>query len=132
MMSRRVPVDRLTSDHQTLQRLHSLYRDLAARLAGIGFIWRGSITERWLTCGRADCECAKDPRARHGPYLYWTSKEKGRSVARLLHPPESDILQEWVNNRKEMDGILRQMYNLSHKAFKVALRARKQQMGKPG
>ena len=125
-------MDRLTSDLQTLQRLRLLYRDMAARVAGIGFIWRGSITERWLTCGRADCECAKDPRARHGPYLYWTSKEKGRSVARLLHPPESDILQEWVKNRKEMDGILRELYRLSHKAFKVALRTRIRQLRKPG
>jgi len=125
-------VDRLTSDRQTLQRLHLLYRDLAARLAGIGFIWRGSITERWLTCGRADCECAKNPRARHGPYLYWTSKEKGRSIARLLHPPESHILQEWVNNRTEMDSILREMYRLSDKAFKIALRTRIRQMRKPG
>lgn len=125
-------MDRLTSDLQTLQRLRSLYRDMAARVASIGFMWRGSISERWLTCGRADCECAKDPRARHGPYVYWTSKEKGRSVARLLHPPESDILQEWVNNRKEIEGILREMYKLSYKALKVVLRVRRRQMRKPG
>ena len=120
-------MDRLTSDLQTLQRLRELYHDLMARLPAIGFIWRGSITERWLTCGRADCECATNPHARHGPYLYWTSKEKGHSVAKLLHPPESEILQEWVNNRKEVDGILRQMYQLSRKAFKLVLRTRTQQ-----
>jgi hypothetical protein len=105
---------------------------MAARVAGIGFLWHGSISERWLTCGRADCECAKDPRARHGPYLYWTSKEKGRSVARLLHPPESDILQEWIDNRKEVDRIVRQMYRLSNKALKVVLRVRIQELPKPG
>ena len=125
-------MDRLTSDLQSLDRLRSLYRDMAARLATIGFICRGSISERWLTCGRADCECAKDPRARHGPYVYWTSKQKGRSVARLLHAPESDILQEWVNNRKEVDGILRQMYRLSDKALKAVLRLRIRQARKPG
>ena len=125
-------MDRLTSDLQTLQRFRSLHRDIAARVAGIAFMWRGSISERWLTCGRADCECAKDPRARHGPYVYWTTKEKGRSVARLLHPPESDILLEWVKNRKEVDGILREMHKLSHKALKVVLRVRLRQMRKPG
>ena len=124
-------MDRLTSDLQTLHRLQSLYRDMAARVASIGFMWRGSISERWLTCGRADCECAKDPRARHGPYVYWTSKEKGRSVARLLHPPESDILQEWLRNRKELDGILHEMHKLSHKALRVLLRVRVRQMRKP-
>ena len=124
-------MDRLTSDLQTLRRLRSLYRDMAARVAGIGFVWHGSISERWLTCGRADCECAKDPGARHGPYVYWTTKEKGRSVARLLHPPESDILQEWLRNRKELDGILHEMHKLSHKALRVLLRVRVRQMRKP-
>jgi len=125
-------VDRSVSDLQTLQRLRSRYRDMAARVAGIGFMWHGSISERWLTCGRADCDCAKDPRARHGPYVYWTTKEKGRSVARLLHPPESDILQEWLSNRKELDRILREMLKLSHMALKVVLRVRIREMRKPG
>ena len=125
-------MDRSASDLQTLQRLRSRYRDMAARVAGIGFMWHGSISERWLTCGRADCECAKDPRARHGPYVYWTTKEKGRSVARLLHPPESDILQEWLRNRKELDRILREMLKLSHMALKVVLRLRIRETRKPG
>ena len=125
-------MDRSVSDLQTLQRLRSRYRDMAARVAGIGFMWHGSISERWLTCGRADCDCAKDPRARHGPYVYWTTKEKGRSVARLLHPPESDILQEWLSNRKELDRILREMLKLSHMALKVVLRVRIREMRKPG
>lgn len=124
-------MDRLTSDLQTLQRLRSRYRDTATRVAGIGFTWHGSISERWLTCGRPECECAKDPRARHGPYVYWTTKEKGRSVARLLHPPESDILQEWLRNRKELDRILREMLKLSQMALKIVLRVRLREMRKP-
>ena len=125
-------MDRATSDLQTLERLRSRYRDMAARVAGIGFTWHGSISERWLTCGRPDCECAKDPRARHGPYVYWTTKEKGRSVARLLHPPESQILQEWLSNRKQLDAILREMLKLSQMALRVLLRVRQREMRKPG
>lgn len=125
-------MDRATVDLRTLERLSSRYRDMAARVASIGFIWHGSISERWLTCGRADCECANDPRARHGPYVYWTTKEKGRSVARLLHQPESQILQEWLSNRKEMDGILREMLKISRTALKVVLRVRQREMLKRG
>ncbi len=125
-------MDRLTSDSQTLQRFRSQFHDVAAQLADIGFIWNGSISERWLTCGRADCECATDPRARHGPYRYWTTKQKGKSVARLLHPPESEILQEWVKNRKEVDRILRELNLLSQKALKAAIRVRLHQMKNSG
>jgi len=77
---------------------------------------------QWLTCGRADCPCAKDPQSRHGPYIYWTSKEKGRSVARLLHSPEAQILAKWVRNRQELEKALAAMKKLSQKALKVVLR----------
>lgn len=121
-------MDGLTSDERALDVHRTRYRVLASRLTRIGFIWNGSICERWLTCGRPDCECAKDATARHGPYLYWTSKIKGKTVAKLLHSPEAEVLQEWVNNRKELDGILKEMILLSRKAYRIILRVRRRQM----
>jgi hypothetical protein len=60
--------------------------------------------------------------------VYWTSKKKGRSVARLLHSPEAEILTEWVGNRREVDRILEEMKRLSQKAFKATLRVKLREM----
>ena len=103
---------------RALENYRRQYQELATGLAQIGFIWHGSVQTRWLTCGRPDCDCAADPKLRHGPYVYWTSKVKGQSVAKLLHAPDSSILAEWVENRQKVEKILIAMRKVSRKAFK--------------
>jgi hypothetical protein len=117
-------MNRNAKDTQTLRDYEGQQKALATMLARIGFIWGGSIQSQWITCGKAGCACSQDPQARHGPYLYWTSKRNARTVARLLHSPEAEILTEWVGNRREVDRILAEMKKLSQKAFKVVLRMR--------
>ena len=109
-------------DSLLLQRLHAEHRALTAKLADIGFIWGGSVHSQQMTCGRPDCACHSDPQARHGPYVYWTTKVAGRGVSRLLHPSEAELLSQWVENRRQLDRIVEQMKSLSHRALKVALR----------
>ena len=53
------------------------HKQLASQLAQIGFIWEGSISRRYLTCGNPRCACQHDKNARHGPYVYWTTKKAG-------------------------------------------------------
>lgn len=119
-------MDRRQRDSLLLQRYQTEYRALTAQLADIGFIGGGSIQRQWLTCGTPSCACHRDPKARHGPYLYWTSKEAGRTVSRLLHSPEAELLSEWVQNRRQLDRIVREMKKLSQRASKVVTRLRSQ------
>jgi len=123
-------VHRDTKDAQTLDRYASQYRGLTARLEKVGFIWGGSIQTQWIRCGKPGCACAENPEDRHGPYVYWTTKKEGRTVTRLLHSPEAEILGEWVKNRREVDGILREMKMLSQRALKIVLRLRVREMKK--
>lgn len=95
---------------------------LAAQLAWIGFIWPGTIQRRMLTCGKAGCACHTDPRARHGPYPYWTSKKAQKTVSRLLSAEEAAVYEEWIENRRALERIVKQMKRLSRKAAKPALR----------
>jgi hypothetical protein len=117
-------MDRSDNDRRILTEYSTQQKTLAARLASIGFIWNGSIQTQWLTCGNPGCACHQDPHARHGPYVYWTTKQNGRTVSRLLHSPETEILTEWIGNRREADRILSAMKKLAQKALKVTLRVR--------
>ena len=103
------------------------HQKLTAKLSGIGFIWPGNIQRRYITCGKPYCACRKDPEARHGPYAYWTSKEDKKTVSRLLSSEEADLLEEWIENRRELEKIVSQMKDLSRKAFKTALQLRKEE-----
>ena len=60
------------------------YRDLAERIAEIGFIAGGSITHRQTRCGKTNCRCHGDPPQLHGPYYQWTAKVDGKTVTRRL------------------------------------------------
>ena len=110
-------------DHYTAEQ-----KTLAAKLSAIGFIWPGSIQIQWITCGKPACACAQDPQARHGPYIHWTTKRNGRTVCRVLHSPEAEILAQWVENRREMDRIVSQMKEVSQQALTVMLRMRRREM----
>jgi len=100
------------------------YRSLTARLRQIGFIWPGYLQRRMLTCGKPNCACQTDPEARHGPYSYWTTKEAQKTVSKLLPADEAELYEQWINNRRELEQIVREMYELSRQAAKIELRLR--------
>jgi hypothetical protein len=59
----------MTSDREIVVRRRSLLHDQMRALISEPLM-RGSIVERVRKCGRPNCACARDPRARHrGKYL---------------------------------------------------------------
>jgi hypothetical protein len=111
-------------DEARLDTCRQEHAALAARLAGIGFIWPGTIQWRMMTCGRDYCACRTDPRARHGPYPYWTTKKNQKTVSRLLTAEEAALYEEWIANRRELEEILAKMKRLSKQAAAPALRSK--------
>lgn len=97
---------------------------LLSQLSEIGFIWHGTVHRSLLTCGRSACRCHEDPKARHGPYPYWTTKVAGKTVSRLLPPAEADLIEEWIENRRRIDRIVRDLKALSAKAAPLVLKLR--------
>ena len=101
------------------------YRRLAAQLAEAGYLWSGSITRQRLTCGKPTCACHRDPARRHGPYAYWSTKVKGRTVSRLLSEEEAEFYEEWIENRRRLEKLQREMLQISKKVAPLLLRQRR-------
>ncbi len=49
---------------------------------------------------------------------------EGRTVSRKLSAEEADIYEEWVQNRRRMQNIIRQMVALSEKVRPLLLKQR--------
>src|ERR1019366_2969870 len=79
-------------------------RKLTSQLADLGYICQGSVVRQFATCGTASCRCRKDPKNRHGPYIYWTTKVNGKTVARRLPEEEAVLYEEWIANRHSLDN----------------------------
>src|SRR5260370_17352229 len=64
----------------SLPELEGRRAGLFARLAAIGDFRRGSITENYRRCGKANCACAQPGHRGHGPRWLWTRTVAGRGT----------------------------------------------------
>jgi Family of unknown function (DUF6788) len=77
--------------NRSLPELESERAALLARLGELGDFRRGSVTENWRRCGKANCACAAEDHPGHGPRWLWQrTLPGGRKVARQLSPGEVD------------------------------------------
>ena len=70
-----------------------------------------------IACGKTTCRCYHDPDARHGPYHYWTRKARGKTVGMRLTEDELVLYQEWIENNRELERIVREMRGLSSRVL---------------
>lgn len=76
-------------------------RQLAANLADTKPMRRGSLSERTIKCSKSGCACAKDPKARHGPYYSLTHAVGGKTRSRFLNAEQADLAQQQINAGRE-------------------------------
>lgn len=108
-------------DRRRLRILQRQYQKLRRKLAQTGYLAQGTLTESSLRCGNPGCRCHRDLRRRHGPYVYWTTKVKGRTVSRLLKPQEARLYKEWARNRRRLSEVINQMMEVSRDVAAVLL-----------
>jgi len=97
------------------------YRQLADRIADIGYIAAGSITQRYTRCGPASCRCHADPPQPHGPYWQWTAKVDGKTVTRRLNEPEARLYQRWIDNDRQLRSLIDRMRQVAVKATELIM-----------
>ena len=62
---------------------------------------RGSVSQRFVKCGKSACPCAQDPKARHGPYFSFTHAVKRRTQSRFLSPTEAAVVRRQIERGQE-------------------------------
>jgi hypothetical protein len=106
-----------------LQRLNRDYETVKTRLAEVGFICEGSLTELYTSCGNPNCRC-RNPDQRHGPYWQLTWKDGGKTVTRRLSADDAALYRDWIANRRHLEAVLEQMRDLSRQAGEYILTAK--------
>lgn len=71
-------------------------RTLAGRLGESHQMRRGSVSVRFMKCGKDGCSCAEDPEARHGPYFTLTRSVKGKTQSRYLSPEQAETAKRQI------------------------------------
>jgi hypothetical protein len=86
---------------------------IAAAIAEIGFALPGTLTERPMRCGHANCRCHADPPQLHGPYHQWTRKVDGKTVTRFLTDDQLADYSGWFDNQRRLRQLIGQLEALS-------------------
>jgi hypothetical protein len=70
---------------------------LAKQLPPVTEILRGSLVERYVTCGNPACKCAKGER--HGPIWYLTvTLGRGRTTGGIVSEEKVVQVRGWIEN----------------------------------
>jgi hypothetical protein len=86
-------------------------------LPPLGEILRGSLMERYLTCGNPDCKCARGER--HGPvwYLSVTLDQTHRSGSTV--PAEQvEQVRRWIQNYHRVKEHLEKISNINRELLR--------------
>jgi hypothetical protein len=81
----------MSTVNASLPELEAQRAALYARLADSGDFRRGSVSENYRRCGKANCACAQPDHPGHGSRLLWTrTGPGGRTAGRQLLAGEVD------------------------------------------
>lgn len=62
---------------------------------------RGTVNERRMKCGQANCACQRDPKARHGPYYMLTQATSGKTRSRYVAAEQVPVLRRQIEAGRE-------------------------------
>ena len=79
-------------------------RQLVTELADAKPMRRGSLSERTMKCSKPGCACARDPKARHGPYYSLTHAVKGKTRSRFLTAQQANLARQQVDAGRQFRG----------------------------
>ena len=96
---------------------------LAQQLPPVTEILRGSLVERYVTCGNPSCKCAKGER--HGPLWYLTvTLGRGRTTGGIISEEKIDEVRGWIENYHKLKDHLEKISEINRELLR---RQREQQ-----
>jgi len=90
---------------------------LTKTLPPLGEVLRGSLMERYLTCGNPDCKCARGER--HGPvwYLSVTLDQSHRSGC-TVPGDQVEQVRRWIENYHQVKKNLEKISNINRELMR--------------
>jgi len=70
--------------------------ELSATLSEPRPLRRGTVNERKMKCGQANCACQRDPKARHGPYYMLTQAAGGKTRSRYVAAGQIPLVRRQI------------------------------------
>ena len=90
---------------------------LAKLLPPVAEILRGSLLERYVTCGNPSCKCARGER--HGPNWYLTvTLGQGRTTGSIIPEDKVDEVRGWIENYHKLKDQLEKISEINRELLR--------------
>jgi hypothetical protein len=90
---------------------------LAKLLPPIAETLRGSLVERYVTCGNPACKCAKGER--HGPIWYLTvTRGRGRTTGSIIPEEKLAEVRGWIENYHKVKDHLEKISEINRELLR--------------
>jgi hypothetical protein len=96
---------------------------LVKLLPPLGDVLRGSLLERYVTCGNPSCRCARGQR--HGPVWYLTvTLGPGRTKGGLVAAEQLEQVRRWIENYHKVREHLERISEINRELLRRARKAK--------
>lgn len=97
--------------------LRQCRQGLARQLPPLTEILRGSLVERYVTCGNPACKCAKGER--HGPIWYLTvTLGRGRTSGGIIPADKVEQIRGWIENYHQWKDRLEKISDINRELLR--------------
>ena len=90
----------------TIATLEKKLITIKRKIAEIGDIRPGSLSEQYNVCGNSSCRCKADPPKEHGPYFKITATGNGKSTCRFVKEDELPVIEDQLKNFKQLRTLV--------------------------
>jgi hypothetical protein len=88
-----------------------------AKLPPVGEILRGSLMERYVTCGNPACKCARGER--HGPSWYLSvTLGPGRTTGSIVREEKVEEIRSWIENYHKLKDQLEKISDINRELLR--------------
>jgi hypothetical protein len=95
--------------------MNNMILRVKSKLDSIELILNGSLTKQYKQCGKPNCRCSESKMFRHGPYLIWTRKVKGKTMTKTLNKNQATAVKKAMREMKQLNLIIERWKVLSLK-----------------
>ena len=72
----------------------------------------GSLVERTVRCGKANCRCHAEPPELHGPYLQWSYTRENKRFTRWLSAEQEERYRPLINAARQLRELVSDLERL--------------------
>jgi hypothetical protein len=92
-------------------------KGLAQQMPPVTEILRGSLLERYVTCGNPSCKCAKGER--HGPSWYLTvTLGPGRTTGAIIAEEQVAEVRGWIENYHKLKDQIEKISEINRELLR--------------